>query len=146
MGATGLKRVAELKTILLEREDVELLVVEIAVEFVAMACETALVQIPPYGSHHVDDLHLVEVIVDNRAQVFIDTEDGDSIQIGQHIIDHAVFLTLWKRVTVEGFDVTLLKLFYRHYQRFGINHHLNATDIFCQNIHRLECLSEIGWH
>ena len=43
VGATGLKGVAELKTVLLERENVELLVVEIAVQLAAMPREATLV-------------------------------------------------------------------------------------------------------
>ena len=50
VGMTGLKRVAVLETVLLETEQVDVLTVEISVEFIARTCETALVKVMPYGS------------------------------------------------------------------------------------------------
>ena len=74
---TGLKRVAVLETVLLETEQVEVLTVEISVEFIARTCETALVKVMPYGGHRLDILHMVELIVKHTVQVFVDGEQTD---------------------------------------------------------------------
>ena len=91
-----------------------MLVVEIAVEFIAVTCETALVQIVPDGCHQMDEVDIAEMVVDDESQVFIDAEDGHSIQVWQHVVGHAVLLTLGEGVVIQGFDVTLLEPFHRN--------------------------------
>ena len=59
----GLELVAELEPILLEREDVELAVVEIAVHLVAVARERPLVQMAPDGRHDGHHLDVGKIVV-----------------------------------------------------------------------------------
>ena len=146
MGTTRLEGVAELEAVLLEREDVELLVVEIAVQFAAVPRETALMEVTPYWCHHMDDLHFVEMVIDNRSQVFVDAEYGDGIQVGQHIIDHVVLLTLWEGVAVECLDFTLLKPFHRYHQHLRIDEDLSTSDVLGQDVHCLKGLPQVGSH
>lgn len=77
VGMGGLEAVAELKAVLLEAEDVELLVVEIAIELVAMACKAALVEMMPYGRHRVDELYIVEAVIDGPLNILADSKETD---------------------------------------------------------------------
>ena len=77
MGMTGLEAVAELKAVLLETENVELLVVEIAIELVAMTSKAALVEMMPYGCHRVDELYIVEMVFDGPLDILADSKETD---------------------------------------------------------------------
>ena len=115
VGMTGLKRVAELETVLLETEQVEVLAVEIAVELVAMSCETALVKMAPYGCHRLDILHMVELVIDDVVQVFVDGKEADGLQVRQHVMAHdALFMSSGEGMIEERLDIFLLKLLDRH--------------------------------
>ena len=80
------KRIAELETVLLEAEYVELAFVEVGIELVAMARETTLVEIASDRCHRLDEDHIVELVAENSAEVFVDGKETDGLQIGQHIV------------------------------------------------------------
>ena len=80
------KRIAELETVLLEAEYVELAFVEVGIELVAMARETTLVEIAPDWCHRLDEDHVVELVAENSAEVSVDGKETDGLQIGQHIV------------------------------------------------------------
>jgi hypothetical protein len=74
--------VTELEPVLLKRENLQLLVVEITEELVAVASETALMKIAPYGSHEMDEFDIGETIGEYHLQVFVDAEEDYSVRIG----------------------------------------------------------------
>ena len=129
VGTGGLKRVAELKAVLLERADVELLVVEIAVELAAMTSEAALVQIGPDGYHVMHQLHVVEVVGEHHQQVFVDGVHADGIQRGQHVEFHHILIVSGEGMQVECRSVGFLKLLDGHHQRGGVDHYACTGEV-----------------
>ena len=108
--------VAELETVLLEGEHLQLLLVEIAVEFVTIARVAALMQVTPNGSHRHDDLHGREVVINHELQVSVHGEHSHGIQVGQHIEEHAILLVAGESVVVEFFHLILIEHLDRHHQ------------------------------
>ena len=114
--------VAELKAVLLEREDVELLVVEIAINLTAVACEATLVEIVPHGHHDMHELQVAEMVVEHRQQVFVDAEDTDCILRWEHIVFYHLLIALGEGVQIECGGIGFLKLLYGHHQHWGVDH------------------------
>ena len=92
LGACGIEGVAEPEAVLLETEHLEAILVEIAVEFLAGAGETALVQMAPDGRDGRDEAHVLEMVIDDEPQVSVHGEDGHGIQVGQHVVEHGLLL------------------------------------------------------
>ena len=145
VGTCGIKRVAELKPVLLERADVELLVVEKAVDLAAMARETPLVQIGPYGCHGMQELYIVEMVGEHHQQVFVDAEDTDGIQRGEHVVTHNVFFAFGEGMQIEGGGVGFLKLFDGHHQHGGVDQYARRGQVDGTRVGS-EGFAEVGGH
>jgi hypothetical protein len=114
MHVRRIEGVTELKPMLLKRENLQLLVVEIAEELIAVASETALMKITPYRSHEMDEPDIGKTVGEYHLQVFIDAEEGYGVRIGKHIKFYAVHLSFGKGVTVEFFRLTFNEALHRH--------------------------------
>ena len=114
MHVGGIEGIAELEPILLEGKDFQLFVVEVAKELVAMTRETAFVQIMPDGTHQMDEVDILEMVSKYHLQVFVDTEEGYGIRIGQHVVFDAIHLPFGERVTVEVLGLTLDEALHRY--------------------------------
>ena len=75
-----LEGVGKLKPVLLETEDVQLLLVETAIELIAMTSKAALVEMMPDGRHRLDELHTFETVIDYLVQILIDGKEADGVQ------------------------------------------------------------------
>ena len=146
MSIVHLKLIAELKTVLLEREHIKPALTEIAVELVAGTGERPLVEMPPYRRHSHDKLRIAEVIVDNQLQVFVHSKHRDGIQVRQHIIEHGILVMARKGVAIEFHYVGFLKLLYRHHQHWHIHQYLYLADILTAQVGTLERLTQVGSH
>ncbi len=145
VGTAGLKRVAELKPVLLERADVELLIVEITVYLTAMTRETALVEMVPYGDHDMDDLHIIEMVVEHRQEVFVDAEDADGIQCGEHVVtDHILFVS-GEGMQIECGGIGFLELLYGYHQHGGVDQYAGSGQVDGSGV-GLEGFAEVGDH
>ena len=143
----GLKGVTELEAVLLETEYIEMLVVEISIELIAVTCKAALMQMVPYRHHSMDKLNVVEAVVDGPLYLLDDSEQAYRLQIGQHIVVHDAFSRLhWQGVVEDGFHILFLKLLDRHQYRWGVDQQLATADIGRQQFNALEGLSQVGRH
>ncbi len=142
-----LKVVTELKTVLLEGKKTELTAIERGVELIEVASETALVHMAPDGCHSVDELHIGISVVDHAVQVFVDGEETDRLQVGQHVEEYLPrLLTRGEGINIEVVDVLLLKLFDGHEHRRGVEHHLHPFHVCRRQGGSLQGLPQIGSH
>ena len=146
MTSAGFKRVAELKSVLLEAEDVESLLVEIAVELMPVASKAALVQVSPhrrYGCHY---LHILKMVVNHQPQVFVHGKHRHRIQVGQHVIIYRILLLLRIGMAVHCLDVFLVENLYGHHQHVSIDDHSHSWRGVQQQVGRLKRLAQVGCH
>ena len=144
----SIKRVAELKAVLLETEDMKLLAVEVAIQLVAMTSKATLMQLAPNrckGMHKV--IGTRKTVLDNSIQILVDGEDANGLQVGQYVVQYyTLFLTRRVRIRKERFHVVLVELFDGYQQRRGIYHDKNLGSILVYIVACLECLAQIGRH
>ena len=81
MGTGGLKLVVELEAILLEREYVESMLMEIAVELVARTRERAAMQMTPHRRQGRHDAEVGKIVIKHRMQIFADGKDGNGVHL-----------------------------------------------------------------
>ena len=93
------------------------------------------------------ELCILIVVVDHHVQVLVDGEDANSLQVGQHVEEHALqFLTWRESVVVQVVDVFFLKLLDGHEHGKSVQQHLYPS---CGNgceIGSLEGLAQVGGH
>ena len=146
VGTTHLEGVAELKPVLLETEDVEVLLVEIAIQLMARASIAALMQMTPHGRDGCDDLHILEMVVNHQSQVLVHRKHSYRIEVGQHVKAHRVLLLLGEGATVHLVDILLVKQFHRHHQHVGVEHHPHSGWWVQQQVGCLKRLAQVGCH
>ena len=144
VGVGDLKTVAELKTVLLETEEVELAAMEITIEFVAVPGKTALVEMVPDGCHRLDELHLTEAVGEHTMEIFVDGKETDGLQVRQYVKENDTFR--WARgkgMVEKHFHIFFLELFDGHKHGRCIYQHLQAL---IARRGGLEGLTQIGCH
>ena len=147
VGVRGLKRVAELETVLVEAEEVEAFAMEIAIELVSMASEAALVQMAPHGGHRLDELRVAKLVADDAPQVFVDSKQTDGLQVWQHIEeDRARFLSGREHMVQQSLHLLFLELVYGYECRRRVEQHLHTMRVGIRQVDGLQCLTEIGSH
>ena len=109
--------VAELETVFVEADNVEALVVKIAIEFATIACETALVEMIPDRRTRHHHLHITEVVVDYQLQILVDTKYRHSIQSWQDIVHHDIVGMAAESMVEEILTGGLVELLDRDEQR-----------------------------
>ena len=143
----GLERIAELEAVLLEAEDVDVTLVEIGVELVAMTSVAALVEIAPDGSHRLDEDHIFELVAEHASEILVDGKDTDALQVGQDVVeDGALFLAGREGVVEDRGNGFLLELFYGNEHGWCVDEHLGPTGVDGHQVGRLEGLAEVGSH
>ena len=144
VGIVDLKAVTELKTVLLETEEVELSAVEIPVELVAMSSETALMEMVPDGGHRLDELHLTEAVGQHAMEIFVDGKETDGFQLRQYVIENDTFCgARGEGMVEEHFHVFFLELFDGHEHGRRIYQYLQTFILWRRD---LEGLAQIGCH
>ena len=145
-----LEGVGKLKPVLLETEDVQLLLVETAIELITMTSEAALVEMMPDGRHRLDELHAFETVIDYLVQILIDGKEADGVQGWKHIVEYDAFLLVLGGETVkeQRLNEWLFKLLDGYQHRWGIDKHLSLLDMRVGNyqVGTFESLAEIGRH
>ena len=145
-----LEGVGKLKPVLLETEDVQLLLVETAIELITMTSEAALVEMMPDGRHRLDELHAFETVIDYLVQILIDGKEADGVQGWKHIVEYDTFLLVLGGETVkeQRLNEWLFKLLDGYQHRWGIDKHLSLLDMRVGNyqVGTFESLAEIGRH
>ena len=145
-----LEGVGKLKPVLLETEDVQLLLVETAIELITMTSEAALVEMMPDGCHRLDELHTFETVIDYLVQILIDGKEADGVQGWKHIVEYDAFLLVLGGETVkeQRLNEWLFKLLDGYQHRWGIDKHLSLLDMRVGNyqVGTFESLAEIGRH
>ena len=145
VGMTGLETITELKTVLLETENIELFAMEITIELATTTCETALVQMVPYGCHSLDELDIVKAVGDHPVQILVDGKETYRIQVGQHVIkDLPPLLTGRKTVTENRLHLVLAEPFDRNEHRGRIEQNLGPTGGVGYQFGQLQSLAEIS--
>ena len=97
-----LKGVGELKSVLLKTEDVQLFLVETAIELVTTTSEAALVEMMPDGCHRLDELHTLITVIEHLVQILIDCKDADGVEGWQHIVEYdASLLVLGREAVIQ---------------------------------------------
>ena len=145
-----LEGVGKLKPVLLETEDVQLLLVETAIELITMTSKAALVEMMPDGRHRLDELHAFETVIDYLVQILIDGKEADGVQGWKHIVEYDTFLLVLGGETVkeQRLNEWLFKLLDGYQHRWGIDKHLSLLDMRVGNyqVGTFESLAEIGRH
>ena len=145
-----LEGVGKLKPVLLETEDVQLLLVETAIELITMTSKAALVEMMPDGRHRLDELHAFETVIDYLVQILIDGKEADGVQGWKHIVEYDAFLLVLGGETVkeQRLNEWLFKLLDGYQHRWGIDKHLSLLDMRVGNyqVGTFESLAEIGRH
>ena len=115
--------VLELHAILLEGADVELLVMEISEQLLAVARERAAVEMIPNRYTYMSELHVVEMVVGHRLQVFVETVEGHGVERRYHRMHNQVgFVPGDGMVIVSVFQVFREHLHGNHHHG-SVNHH-----------------------
>ena len=146
LAAAGIEGIAEPETILLKREELQALLVEIGIELAVLTCEAALVQIAPQRLQHRHHPHIAEMIVEHQLQVFVHREDGHRMKVGQHIIGHFILLLTRKGMIVELLHHRLIEQLHRHQHHIGVDQHTNPRRTLQQQVAGLEGLAKVGSH
>ncbi len=145
-----LEGVSKLKSVLLETEDVQLLLVETAIELITVTSETALVEMMPDGRHRLDELHTFKTVIEYLVQILVDSKETDGIESRQHIVEYDAFLFVLGRETVieQRLNECLFELLDGYQNRWGIDKHLSLLDVGVgsHQVSTFEGLAEIGRH
>ena len=138
--------VGETKALLVKAKNVQLLVVKISIEFPVLSLQPTLLEIIPYRHAHGRIAHLLEMVFDDQLEVFVDREYRHCVLGRHHFLDERGRVALLKSVTVEGRQVFLLELLYRHQQGRSVQQHSRLGISLAKKFTVQESLSQIGGH
>ncbi len=141
-----LERIGELEAILLEREDLEAVLVEMTVKAAVVTREAVLVTTLPDGSHRHFEDYLLEMIGYHHAQVLVDRRDGYGMQVRELLGEHLLGSPVGERMGEESLRLLLFEQAGGNQKNIGIDPNQGLTGGIVEDIAGFESLTQVGCH
>ena len=119
---------------------------KIAVKLLVRARIAALVQVVPNRNHGGNDAGLTQAVVDDCQQIFVNAEQNDAIQVGQHTMQDDLLCLLRIGMKVQFDLLFFTKQIGRHHQHGRVYHNQRALVGLRQDVVGAQCLTQVGSH